>query len=141
MSSEIIPVVSAGIALFGVLCGSFATYLANSKIKEIELRQQLVNEQNRDKRETYSKFLSEVNSTALLSLKDKSDSHEKLQKAAALLSQVELIADPNVYNKAVDLFEVLIHMFTAEPSDTERTFSDSRTLFVAVARAELKTGI
>lgn len=83
-------------------------------------------------------FFSESNSAALQALTDKSDANVRLQKVAGLLSQVQLVSSDVVYKKAVDMFEILINMYSLESAkDTNKIYADFRELFVIVARAEL----
>ncbi|QOW05721.1 hypothetical protein IC830_06450 [Vibrio parahaemolyticus] len=92
----------------------------------------------RERRQLYSQFLSESNSAALQALTDKSDANVRLQKVAGLLSQVQLVSSDAVYKKAVDMFEILINMYSVESAkDTDKVYADFRELFVIVARAEL----
>ncbi|MBE3950151.1 hypothetical protein HJ145_23745 [Vibrio parahaemolyticus] len=99
---------------------------------------QLSSEFARERRQLYSQFLSESNSAALQALTDKSDANVRLQKVAGLLSQVQLVSSDAVYKKAVDMFEILINMYSVESAkDTDKVYADFRELFVIVARAEL----
>ncbi|KCV75418.1 hypothetical protein Y011_07115 [Vibrio parahaemolyticus VP49] len=103
-----------------------------------EMAHQLSSEFARERRQLYSQFLSESNSAALQALTDKSDANVRLQKVAGLLSQVQLVSSDAVYKKAVDMFEILINMYSVESAkDTDKVYADFRELFVIVARAEL----
>ncbi|EKH9203306.1 TPA: hypothetical protein I7766_21950, partial [Vibrio vulnificus] len=138
MEYEITPIISASIALFGVFAGSCASYFASASIKKKEMAHQLSSEFARERRQLYSQFLSESNSAALQALTDKSDANVRLQKVAGLLSQVQLVSSDAVYKKAVDMFEILINMYSVESAkDTDKVYADFRELFVIVARAEL----
>ncbi len=138
MEYEISSIIAASIALFGVFVGSFASYLASASIKKKELAHHLKSESARERRLLYSEFLSESNSAALQSLIDKSEANVRLQKLAGLLSQVQLVSSDVVYKKAVDMFEVIINMYSVEPlNGKDKVFAEFRELFVVVARAEL----
>ncbi|PWI31736.1 hypothetical protein DI392_19195 [Vibrio albus] len=100
---------------------------------------QLESESARERRTLYSQFLSESNSAALQALTDKSDANIRLQKVAGLLSQVQLVSSDAVYQKAVDMFEILINMYSVDQAKgKDKVYADFRELFVVVARAELR---
>lgn len=139
MPDEISKLLPAIIAVIGVLLGGFVTHRANFRMKTVELKHQFHKQHIDELRKVSADFLAEVNNAALSSLNERTKYFEKLHKSNGLLAQLELLAPPDAYSHAREIFDVLLNLYSQEPNkEKSNLLPKARSEFVAAIKQELQ---
>ena len=139
MLEELAKIMPAVIAVLGVVLGSYVTYKANFKLKSLELKHQFKKQHIDDLRKLGAEYLAEVNTAAILSLKDKNNYFEALKRPNGLMSQIELLATKETYTHAKEMFEILLNLYSTKPDEKSSSLLPvARAKFVASLKKEIK---
>ncbi len=123
--------------VLGVIVGGGVSYFTAMRIKHLEFKQSNIKFELESRKKLYVDFLAESNRLALGTIVKKNSDPTFLAKLSSLLTEIELVSNSDVHEKAKEIVGHILDINSQIPKD-RNDLPSLRAQFVVLVKTELQ---